>query len=135
MAKMPKEVMDLFNDPQASRALATVDSAGNLNVVPKGSLIAINEETLAYGDIFGGKTKQNLDDTCKAAATVFKMAMPPVGYQVKGTCQGYQTSGPLFDLFAKEVKERIKMDIKAVGMIKVEEVYSVAPPNVGEKIA
>ena len=35
----------------------------------------------------------------------------------------------------KEIKKRLKMDIKGVGTIKVEEVYSVAPPHPGKKIA
>ena len=35
----------------------------------------------------------------------------------------------------KEIKERIKLDIKAVGTIKVDEIYAVAPPQAGKKIA
>ena len=46
-----------------------------------------------------------------------------------------ETSGELFERFAKEVKEKIKLDIKAVGTIRVDEVYSVAPPEPGKKIA
>jgi hypothetical protein len=60
---------------------------------------------------------------------------PMAGYQIKGTFQGFQTSGELFNRFAKEIKERIKMNIKAVGTIKVDEVYAVAPPQPGKKIA
>jgi len=135
MAKMPKEVIDLFNDPQASRVLATCDAAGTLNVAPKGSLIAIDEETVAFADIMGDKTNVNLTATGKAAGAVFKMEMPFPGYQVKGTFQGFQTSGPLFDTFAEQIKKRLNMDIKAVGVIKVDEVYSVGPPNPGAKLA
>ena len=65
---------------------------------------------------------------------VFKVQLPPVGYQVKGTFQGFQTSGPLFDNFAKEVKARLNLEMKAVGIIKVEDVYSTAPPNPGAKL-
>jgi len=59
---------------------------------------------------------------------------PVAGYQVKGTFLGFQTSGELFDRFAKEVKEKIKLDIRAVGTIRVDEVYAVAPPEPGKKI-
>ena len=38
-------------------------------------------------------------------------------------------------MFAKEVKERIKLDIRAVGTIRVDEVYAVAPPEPGKKVA
>jgi len=33
MAKMPEEVIALFNDPEASKVLATMDTEGKLNVV------------------------------------------------------------------------------------------------------
>jgi hypothetical protein len=33
------------------------------------------------------------------------------------------------------VKEKIKLDIRAVGAIRVDEVYAVAPPEPGKKIA
>jgi hypothetical protein len=41
----------------------------------------------------------------------------------------------LFDTFAKQVKDLLNLDIKAVGVIKVDEVYSTAPPNPGVKLA
>jgi len=97
MAKMPKEVMDMLNDPQSSKVLATCDAGGTLNVAPKGSLAAIDEETVAFADIFGDKTNLNLNVTGKTAVAAFKPQLPPTGYQVKGTFQGFQTSGPLFD--------------------------------------
>ena len=131
MAKMPKGVMDLFKDPQASKVLATVDANGTPNVAPKGSLTAVDEETIAFAEMAESKTGANLEATKKAAITAFKM---PAGYQTKGTFQGFQTSGPLFDQFAKMMKER-KIDIKRVGTIKVEEVYSVSPADYGKKLA
>lgn len=64
----------------------------------------------------------------------FKM-VPLSGYQIKGTFLRFQTRGELFDRFAKEVRERIKLDVKAVGTIRVDEIYAVAPPEPGKKIA
>ncbi|MCX6000905.1 MAG: hypothetical protein NTU41_15350 [Chloroflexi bacterium] len=90
---------------------------------------------VVFADIMGEKTNANLKATGKAAVAVFKMQMPPVGYQVKGTFQGFQTSGPLFDGIAKRMKEMAKLTVKSVGVIKVDSVYSVAPPKPGAKIA
>jgi len=135
MAEMSKEVQDLFNNPEASKVLATVDTAGNLNVVPKGTVSAVGADTIAFAELVGGKTKANLESVNKAAVTVFKMSMPPSGYQVKGTFQGFQTSGPLFDKFASMVKQMLKIDIQSVGTIKVEEVYSVSPADAGKKLS
>jgi len=131
MAKMSKEVMDIFNDQSASKALATVDENGSINVVPKGSLTAINDETLAFADIFGDRTNKNLEARKNVTAVSFKL--PPAGYQVKGTFQGFQTSGPLFDQFAKNIKEKLKMNIKSVGTMKAEEIFSVNPRDAGKK--
>lgn len=129
---MSQEVMAMFNDREASKVLATVDKDDNLNVAPIGSLAAVSEETIAFAYIFPGKTKENLEATRKAAVMAFK-AMS--GYQVKGNFEGFQSSGPLFDKFAAQIKQLLKMDIKSVGTIKVAEVYSVSPAEAGKKLA
>lgn len=135
MAKMMKAVVDLLNDPQASKVLATSDVVGILNVVPKGTLAAVDDETLVFGDIMGDKTNANLKTNNRVAVAVFKMQMPPVGYQVKGTFQGFQTSGPVFDTVSKQVKQALNLDIRSIGIIRVDEVYSAAPPNPGARLA
>jgi len=135
MAKMSKEVMDVFNDPSSAKVLATAGSTAlEVNAVPKGSLRAVSEEVIAFADIFGDKTNKNLQLNKKVSALAFKTS-PVAGYQVKGTFLGYQTSGELFEGFAKMVKEKINLDIRAVGTIRVDEVYAVAPPEPGKKIA
>lgn len=135
MAKMAKEVMDVFNDPGSAKVLATAGSTAlEINAVPKGSLRAVGEDMIAFADIFGDKTNKNLTLNKKVSALAFRMN-PIAGYQIKGTFLGFQTSGELFDRFAKEVKEKIKLDIRAVGTIRVDEVYAVAPPEPGKKIA
>ena len=135
MAKMSREVMDVFNDPGSAKVLATAGSTAlEVNAAPKGSLRAVSDEVIAFADIFGDKTNKNLQLNKKVSALAFKMS-PVTGYQVKGTFLGFQTSGELFDRFAKEVKEKIKLDIRAVGTIRVDEIYAVAPPEPGKKIA
>jgi len=135
MAKLPKEVMEVFNDPRSAKILATAGSISlEVNAVPKGSLRAVSEEVIAFADILGNKTNKNLQLNRKVSALAFKMNPVP-DYQVKGTFLGFQASGELFDRFAKEAKERIKLDIKAVGTIRVDGVYAVAPPEPGKKIA
>ena len=109
MAKMSKEVMDVFNDPSSAKVLATAGSSVlEINAAPKGSLRAVSEEVIAFADIFGDKTNKNLQLNKKVSALAFKMS-PVAGYQIKGTFLGFQTSGELFDRFAKEVKEKIKL--------------------------
>jgi len=134
MAKMPKDVMELFNSPKSAKVLATVGVQSEVNVVPKGSLRALNEETIVFADIFGDKTNRNLEANKKVAALAFTTD-PLSGYQVKGTFKGFQTSGDVFDRFADEIKKRLGLKIRAVGFIGVDEVYAVAGPEPGKKIA
>ena len=61
MAKMPKEVMEVINDPNSAKVLATAGTVLEINAVPKGSLRAIDEERIAFADIFGDKTNKNLE--------------------------------------------------------------------------
>lgn len=137
MAKMAKEVIDLLQDPMVPRAMATVDAAGNLNVVPIGSVSVLDEETLACCDLFGKQTRtmKNLEATRKVAVTVFKFVPSPPfpAYQIKGTFQGFQTSGPLFDEMYKRFKELTGLEIKAVGTIKVDAAYSCSPLEPGAR--
>ena len=135
MTRMSKEVMNVFNDPGSAKVLATAGSSAlEINAVPKGSLKAVSEEVIAFADIFGDKTNKNLQLNKKVSALAFKMN-PVAGYQIKGTFLGFQTSGDLFDKFAKEVKEKIELDIRAVGTIRVDEIFAVAPPDPGKKVA
>jgi len=133
MVKMPKEVKDMFNDWDAFKTVATVDTEGKLNVAPIKTFSVVDEETLAFGYVFPGKTKANLEATKKVAVTAFKGS---TGYQIKGTFQEFLTSGPIFDQKKKQVKEKLKLNAKSAGIIKVEEVYLVSPgPDAGKKLA
>ena len=135
MARMSREVMDVFNDPGSAKVLATAGSTAlEVNAAPKGSLRAVSEDVIAFADIFGDKTNRNLQLNKRVSALAFKMS-PVAGYQIKGTFLGFQTSGELFDRFAREIKEKINLDIRAVGTIRVDEIYAVAPPEAGKKIA
>ena len=139
MAKMPKQVMDLFNDPQAVKFLATVDAEGKPNCAFIASLMAPGEDILIFADMMMNKTKKNLTDTKKVAATVYKA--PWSSYQVKGTFEGFQRSGLLYDMAQTLSKEspqlrgKVYFYIKQVGVIRVEEVYLSQVPIPGKRIA
>jgi predicted pyridoxine 5'-phosphate oxidase superfamily flavin-nucleotide-binding protein len=138
MAKMPKQVMDLFNDPDAVKFLATVDADGKPNCAFIASLMAPGEDMLIFADMMMNKTKKNLTDTRKVAATVYKA--PWSSYQVKGTFEGFQRSGLLYDMAQAISKEspqlrgKVYFYIKQVGVIRVEEVYLSQVPIPGKRI-
>lgn len=139
MAKMPKEVIELVKDQVSPKIVATVDKDGIPNVTVKGSLMTPDDETLAFADLYGRKTRtfNNLTETKKVSVLVYKVPMEPPfpAYQIKGRFVEYQTSGPLFDQFKKVIKDAMGFNIAGVGIAKVEGVYSQAPQDKGKQIS
>ena len=133
MVSIPKEVMDVLSASDSAKMLATVDAKGIPNVVPVWSIVAVDPETIAFAELFIKKTKENLEKNKEVAIAVFKG--PMTGYQLKGTFSGFQTSGPVFDNFAKKIMEAMKMQIKSVGIIKVGAVFSASPGQDSKKLA
>lgn len=121
MAKLPKEVMDAMVERTTMKMLATVNGAGVPNVVVMGSTAAIDEETLAFADMKMIKTKANLNETKKFAVSVIKS--PTEAWQIKGTFDMFQETGPLVDMFNELIYQKTRMQIKGVGVGKVDEVY------------
>ena len=125
--------MDVLSASDSAKMLATVDAKGTPNVVPVWSIVAVDPETIAFAELFIKKTKENLEKNKQVAIAVFKG--PMTGYQLKGTFSGFQTSGPIFDNFAKKIMEAMKMQIKSVGIIKVGAVFSASPGQDSKKLA
>ena len=125
--------MDVLSASDSAKMLATVDGKGIPNVVPVWSIVAVDPETIAFAELFIKKTKENLENNKEVAIAVFKG--PMTGYQLKGTFSGFQTSGPIFDSFAKKIMEAMKMQIKSVGIIKVVAVFSASPGQDSKKLA
>ncbi len=121
MAKLPEKAMELFNDVQAMKIIATVDATGKPHLTPKGTMMAIDDETIAYSEMAGGKTKANLEATKQAAVLACKELK---AWKVRGVLQGVHTCDDVFEQFKKTVKEKLGLDINNVVTIKVEEVYT-----------
>jgi predicted pyridoxine 5'-phosphate oxidase superfamily flavin-nucleotide-binding protein len=130
---IPKEVVEVLKAQDSIKILASADENGVPNAVLVYSITPISEDTLAFAEMMIIHTKHNLDKTKKASVTVFKL--PATAYQLKGTFIGFQTSGPLFDNFAKMMAEHKLPPVKSVGTIKVEEVFSASPGANSKKLA
>jgi len=135
MVKIPVQVMEKFNHPDAVKFLATVDKKGTPNVVYVKSLIAWDEQTLIYADVMGVKTKQNLQDTGKVAVSVL-IPDKLISYQVKGEFIEFQKSGPYYEKLSSfpGFKYNAYFGVRAVGVIEVKEVYSACLPLPGRRI-
>ena len=136
MAEMTKEVQNLFNNPNASKVLATLDAFGKIHVVPHGSIMSVAPDRIAFAKLAKGRTWENLEDRKTASLTAFIPGKPgeSIGYQVKGVFEKMETSGDLMDTFIRMMSPGAKL--AGAGTIKVEEVYDVTPgPDCGVKIS
>jgi hypothetical protein len=130
MAKMPTEVIELLSSREASIVMATVEEGGMPRIGVKGRLNAPDAETITFAEIGQVQSRGGLNPGQKVAFAAFKH--PNHGYMIQGTFQGYQTSGQAFDQWAKQLKERLNVDLKQVGVVRVEAVYSSASENRSE---
>lgn len=133
MTEIPKEVIDVLAASDSAKMLATVDSSGMPNVVPVWSITVVDPQTIAFAELFIKRTKENLEKNKKVAIAIFKG--PMTGYQLKGNFVGFQTAGPIFKNFSKKIKEAMKLQIKSVGLIKIDAVYSASPGQDSKKLA
>lgn len=134
MARMPQVVMEKFADMEAAKFMATVDADGMPNVAAILSIMPFGEEKLVFVDLMMNKTRKNLLNNGRVAVSV--LTKDAVSYQVKGTFEGFETSGPLFDMFATHplLKYNAYSGPRAVGLIGVDSVYTACPPLPGKEI-
>ncbi|MEQ8201212.1 MAG: pyridoxamine 5'-phosphate oxidase family protein [Syntrophomonadaceae bacterium] len=131
MAKLTQEMKDMIASQQSF--VATVSKDGTPNVVPKGSMRVLDDETILYQEGFGGQTHQNILDGSKVAITVVDRKTPD-GYRFMGTPQVH-TSGPLFDQIAEAAEKMGRPKPLAAVKVPIEEIYSVKPGrNAGKRI-
>jgi predicted pyridoxine 5'-phosphate oxidase superfamily flavin-nucleotide-binding protein len=131
---IPRNLLDFI--PGKVAWVATADQNGTPNVAPKGSIQVIDQQTLAFADLFSLKTRSALQQNPKVAVAVIDAAQP-AGYQFKGQAE-LLDSGPLYEQVKTAFGE------KAPGLpapayvvkITVEEIFNLTPgPEAGQKIA
>jgi predicted pyridoxine 5'-phosphate oxidase superfamily flavin-nucleotide-binding protein len=135
MVLIKKPIADKFRDPTAVKILSTVDNEGNPNAAVIGSLFIIDDETIGFADMMVNKTKQNLNSNGKASVLIW---VPPLAsYQLKGSFEGWLKSGPIYDAFNSSPMMRLQNvgNAKAIGLIKVKEIYLSMMPKAGQRIA
>jgi hypothetical protein len=95
--ELPKQVMDLFNDPQSTKTLATKFPNGMLHAVVFGSLAAPAPGLLSFGSIMAKETHQNLQDALKDGGYASSLAVKGMqAFQVRCKPREYVTSGPIY---------------------------------------
>ena len=81
MVKIPGQIKDFLKNYLAY--VATADEKGRPNVVPKGDMAILNDDTLLFADLYRHQTWKNLTKNTNIAITVVNPASYR-GYELKG---------------------------------------------------
>ncbi|MBW2270346.1 MAG: pyridoxamine 5'-phosphate oxidase family protein [Deltaproteobacteria bacterium] len=102
--------------------VATASSDGQPNVSPKGSIMVLDEDHLAFAEIMSPGSRSNLEQNKRVAVYVCRPEKFQ-GFQFKGTAELSQ-EGPLYDRLAAAIEEKgLKLPpIQNAVKIKVEEI-------------
>jgi hypothetical protein len=130
---LPAIVTELLADPQTLRVLATSDAQGRPHVVYKGSLNVNDKGQLVYAELIeSSQTNRNLTWSIwfKRPVAVNLLASDRRSYQIKGIPVKAHVSGPLFERYYREIREkRGDVDVSTVWVIEpvsvTEESYQV----------
>ncbi len=130
--KIPKEIMELLNDQEATKVLTSVSIEGIPHTIVVGSTMAPQEDLICAAEIMMHNTAQNLE----AYPNVTVLAVKGMeSYQVKAKVKGCQTEGPLFDNVKAELK-KLGLPCRGVWLFEPIEAYNQsAGANAGKKIA
>lgn len=122
MTKIPGEVMDALTNEQTLKFLATINSSGVLNAVIVATVSALDDETIIFANLKLGKTKENLLQTKKFTISIVTPEMR--NYQLRCNFIEFQESGALAKEYNEVVFNKLRIQLKEVGLAKVEGVYS-----------
>ena len=138
MVKMPPELLKMLKEKHVA-ALATVGPDGVPNVSPKG-FTYLDDETLAYVDIYSARTLDNIRANPRVAVAIWDNKTVS-GFQVKGRARIHGPGDPTYEEIVARYIRAHHPDGRGVPermwviSISVEEIYSLRPSDRGRRIA
>jgi hypothetical protein len=131
--ELPKNVQDLFNDPQAVKVLATASSNGVLHVIPLGSMSAPEPGKVVFAKIMAKEASSNLQDGLKKGAFVSTLAVKGgQAFQVRCKAKEFDAAGPLFLKLSEAYKAK-GLTVQGVWILEPFEVLNQSPgPDAGK---
>ena len=120
MAKLTPEMTNFLKQERC--LVVTADREGRPNLAVKGSTMIVDEETLAFGELYGGKTYQNILENPQIMMVAANLNT--TGYRFSGKGE-LLNSGPLFDKFADFFAGMGKPKPVAVVQVKIDEIMDL----------
>ena len=102
---------------------ATASKDGMPNVSPKGSIMVVDDNTVAFACMMSPKTVSNLKENPKIAVAVVD-AQARKGFQFKGKAV-LETSGKLFDQMSARIAEMKLPPLQCIAKITVSEISPI----------
>jgi len=131
VATLTDGMKELINTRQCLVATASKD--GRPNIGPKGSVMVVDDSTLAFGEIAGKQTYSNLKENPQIAIAIVNHQQMS-GYRFVGIAQ-LEDNGPLYDQTVV-MFERLKLPRPIVVVrVNVEEIYDLSVRNAGGRIS
>ncbi len=128
MAKLTPEMKDLIETQKVCFA-ATADQNGKPNVSPKGSIYVVDDETVAFADLYSQKTRANLRVNPGIALAVVDLKALK-GYQFKGKAELLEEGNIYNDVVCYLQTLPLKLpDPQYVVKIKIEKIFDLAFGN------
>lgn len=119
--KLEKEIIELLNDPDSIKVLATTDKEGNPHVVFKGTLHASEDGYITYWELIEtSQTNKNMVNSIWFHKQVaINVRKDKVSYQIKGIPYRSIISGHEFEEAYKQAQKIAKeTDLSAVWLIE-----------------
>ncbi|ONI42089.1 hypothetical protein AN396_00535 [Candidatus Epulonipiscium fishelsonii] len=126
-----ENVKKLFQDRESVKIFSTVSKEGEIHSIVAGSIMVIDDDTMAVAEVFMNTTCANLENNNKAALLAVKGME---SYLVNATMQKRHTDGQLYDNVAKQFAA-MNMQIKSVITFTIDKIYDEsAGPNGGKQL-
>ncbi len=126
-----ENVSNLFKDQASVKVISTVSREGEVHSIVAGSIMVVDDNTMAVAEVFMNTTCANLEVNNKAALLAVKGME---SYLVNATVGARFTDGALFDAVAENFA-KMNMQIKAVWTFTVDKIYDEsAGPNGGKQL-
>ena len=129
--KIPEKVLNLLNDPSASKVLTTISVEGIPHSIVVGSIMAPNDETICAAEVLMKRTAENLKTNKNIAVLTVK---GKESYLVNAMVTERQTEGDLFNKVSDQMK-KAGMPMSALWIFNPTAVYDQsAGPTAGTQI-
>jgi predicted pyridoxine 5'-phosphate oxidase superfamily flavin-nucleotide-binding protein len=130
MVQLTQEIKDFVSRGDVGKVLATISADGFPNIGPKGSIHVYDDSSLAYAEMVGKHHYENVKSNPRVAIACIDFPNRQ-GYRFLGEADVHE-SGEVFDKVSGRMPPAMKT--RAVVLVKVNEVYALAGPQVGERI-